>query len=435
MKKVKIIIFSILLIISTAVVGLFHLVAYVDRIDPEYAVSVFEESVETREFDFSEFSRLYFLDDSDPLTSFSKNTLMLGATPVLNIVNSTEYRVEIRTNSDVFDALKVATHNNPETNKSSLVITFADECYVPVYTDDSDYDYDTGLYVNFDVFEVTVYAPITSLSTNSELMLDYQAPMCDEMYVSLSYYGTRANIYDIDAYYLDLYCCGSSNATLSGKVRNTAKIMVCHDSKLNAENLEIKRTDFYVSSSFLFGFSYIKHGGTYHFADLREYAYAIILSAMLYLPPFIWLICLLCCLLKKSTKKRPASRSILDMKLIYKIIIALASEVIILLILPLISRAVEGIYLSFDTYLILIFAVNPIASAAINLLVGKDIKTLFWFPVMFYVLFALFYQLVLGERGWDLGIYYLIISIFAMLISYALARARDAENKKASTGE
>ncbi|MBR5140247.1 MAG: hypothetical protein IKV16_04245 [Clostridia bacterium] len=106
-----------------------------------------------------------------------------------------------------------------------------------------------------------------------------------------------------------------------------------------------------------------------------------------------------------------------------------------MLILPLISRAVESIYLSLGTYVILIFAVNPIASAAINLLVGKDIKTLWWFPILFNVIFLLSYWIVLEEVVWELGIYYLIISILAMLISYALARAREAENKKASTSE
>ena len=78
--------------------------------------------------------------------------------------------VEITTNADVFDKLKIGLDDSPEDpNKVGLVVTFADECYVPVHVDDNSYDYDTGLYVDFDAFEVTVYAPIHTQTSSMSL--------------------------------------------------------------------------------------------------------------------------------------------------------------------------------------------------------------------------------------------------------------------------
>ena len=216
----------------------------------------------------------------------------------MKIINSDEYRVEIKANADVFDSLKIATSDSSNDERSTLIITFSDECYVPVHTDDTSYDYDTGLYVDFDVFEVTVYAPISSLSVDSEVILDYQAPMCEKMYVDFSYEGTKANIYDINTEDFTLYCSGTSDITLSGKVNGVSKISVWHETKVNANDLDTDTKDFYVSSSVLFGSSYIKYNGILHL-DILENSFGLILAAILYLPPIIWLGCLIGCFRKK----------------------------------------------------------------------------------------------------------------------------------------
>ena len=302
MKKIKVIFFTVLFIISSAILIFFYSIFYFmnneESIDSEYAVSVFEQNIVTHEFEFSEFDRLYFLNDHDPLTKFSKKTKFLGAVPILKIINSDEYRVEIKANADIFNVLKIETCDSSYDDLSNLIVTFADECYVPVHTDDTSYDYDTGLYVDFDMFEVTIYAPISSLSVDSEVILDYQAPMCEKMYVHFSYEGTKANIYDINTDAFTLYCSGTSDITLSGKVKGESKIAIWHDTKVNANNLDTDTKDFDVSSSVLFGSSYIKYNGILHLGIFED-SFGLVLAAILYLPPIIWFGCLIACFRKK----------------------------------------------------------------------------------------------------------------------------------------
>ncbi len=226
---------------------------------------------------------------------------MLNATPVLKIVDSAEYRVEITTNSDVFDKLKIATAD--DTVGSVLVITFTDDCYVPVHVDDVEYDFDAGLYVDFDKFEVTVYAPISTLFVDSKIILDYQAPKCNRMYVDFSYEGTDANIYDIDTDELILCCSGTSNITLSGAVRYQSKISIWHNTKVDANNLKMNSKSFYVSSSILGYFSYIKYNNTFDIG-LSSNVFSFMLNAFLCLPPILWTVCLIICLRKKSVLAR-----------------------------------------------------------------------------------------------------------------------------------
>ena len=305
MKKIKIVLFAFLFIISSGLVIRIH-VFNIEKIDPEYAVSVFEEDITTRQFEFSAFNQLDFLADTDSLTTFSKKTNMLGAIPVLKIVNSNEYRVEIKTNADVFDVLKIATSDTPNRASKTLVITFADACYIPVHTDDISYDYDTGLYVDFDIFEVTVYAPISLIDIDSKIILDYQAPACEELYMLFTSEGTEANIYDINAENLKLYCSGTSNITLSGKVKGKSEISIFHQTKVDATDFETNTEDFYISSSVLFGFSYIKYNGATHF-DFSENTFQLGVAAILYIPPIIWLACLISCFCKKRKDKQKST--------------------------------------------------------------------------------------------------------------------------------
>ena len=60
MRKIKIIFFAVLFIISTAILILFYYLNNEESIDSEYAISSFEQNIVIREFEFSEFDRLYF---------------------------------------------------------------------------------------------------------------------------------------------------------------------------------------------------------------------------------------------------------------------------------------------------------------------------------------------------------------------------------------
>ena len=70
--------------------------------------------------------------------------------------------------------------------------------------------------------------------------------------------------------------------------------------------------------------------------------------------------------------------------------------------------------------ILLFFGVNPITTAIINSMIGKDIKRIWWMPLLFSIVFLLSYWLVLEEIILDLIIYagiYLIIGFVFMLIS------------------
>lgn len=301
MRKFETIVFSVLLVISLSILGFLYVVTTADDgIDPEYAVEKFEGEIETKDFVFDAFNTLYFLYDRDPITDFTKKTKILGATPKLKIVDSEDYRVEITTHSDAFDKLKISTHKKEDdTDNNRLIITFTDDCYVPVHVDDTSYDYDTGLYVDFDRFEVVVYAPISRLMVDSALILDYQAPKCEEMYVNFSYEGTEAYIYNVNTDKLKLYCGGTSNITLSGKVHGLTEISIWHNTKVDATNLKTERKSFYVTSALFNQFSYVKYNHVYYvFSEI----FLVIVKAVLYIPPVIWLVCLIGCLRGKKYK-------------------------------------------------------------------------------------------------------------------------------------
>ena len=180
-----------------------------------------------------------------------------------------------------------------------LVITFADDCYVPVHVDDVDYDYDTGLYVGFDVFEVTVYAPIETLMVDSKVVIDYEAPSCERLRVDFSFEGTTGCIYGIDAEDFSLYCSGTSNLQLSGEIRGTSEIKIFHNTKIDANALAMGKTDFFVSSAFFGEFSYIEYNNTYDIGILN----LIFMGGLIFLfqvKPIFWFICFLCCIFQKS---------------------------------------------------------------------------------------------------------------------------------------
>ena len=108
------------------------------------------------------------------------------------------------------------------------------------------------------------------------------------------------------------------------------------------------------------------------------------------------------------------------MKLKKKIIIAVTSMFLILLIIPFVFINLSQSYEFMGIMILLFFVVNPIAVVIINLIIGKDLKKLWWMPILFCIIFLLSYWLILEEIILDLIIYaicYLVIGIIFMFIS------------------
>ena len=108
-----------------------------------------------------------------------------------------------------------------------------------------------------------------------------------------------------------------------------------------------------------------------------------------------------------------------------KIIVAIISMLAILLILPLIFLKTAESHEFMGITMILFFAINPIATAIINLMFGKHMKKMWWLPVLFSIIFLLSYWVVLEEIIFDLTIYaisYFVIGFIFMFISKFVAR-------------
>lgn len=115
------------------------------------------------------------------------------------------------------------------------------------------------------------------------------------------------------------------------------------------------------------------------------------------------------------------------MKINKKFTIIVISMIIILAITPLIFIKLAQPHEFMGIMILLFFVVNPIASIFLNSMVGRDIKKLWWTPMMFCIIFLLSYWFVLKEIILDLMVYamiYLIIGIIVMLISFFISRKR-----------
>lgn len=74
--------------------------------------------------------------------------------------------------------------------------------------------------------------------------------------------------------------------------------------------------------------------------------------------------------------------------------------------------------------MIFFFGINPITTIYLNSMINKDIKKLWWIPVLFSLIFLLSYWLVLKDVIADLMIYaviYLVLGVIAMVLSYFLS--------------
>ena len=108
------------------------------------------------------------------------------------------------------------------------------------------------------------------------------------------------------------------------------------------------------------------------------------------------------------------------MKLNKKIAIIVISMIIILAITPLIFIKLAQPHEFMGIMILLFFVVNPITSIFVNSMVGRDIKKLWWTPIMFCIIF-LSYWFILKEIILDLMVYaviYIIIGIIFMIGSW-----------------
>ena len=106
-----------------------------------------------------------------------------------------------------------------------------------------------------------------------------------------------------------------------------------------------------------------------------------------------------------------------------KIIISFIIMLIVLLILPFLFIQTAKAHEFMGIIVMLFFVVNPITTAIINSMIGKDIRKMWWMPVLFCIVFLLSYWFVLGEIILDLMFYaviYLIIGLVFMIGSFVV---------------
>ena len=107
------------------------------------------------------------------------------------------------------------------------------------------------------------------------------------------------------------------------------------------------------------------------------------------------------------------------MRIKKKIFIFLIIMFIVLFILPFILINISKSHEFMGIMIMLFFVVNPITAAIINSMIGKDIRKMWWMPVLFSIVFLLAYWIVLKEIILDLMFYAVIYLIIGLLTSRA----------------
>ena len=106
------------------------------------------------------------------------------------------------------------------------------------------------------------------------------------------------------------------------------------------------------------------------------------------------------------------------------LILVILSMILILLVIPYISINLSHPYDFMGLMVLLFFIINPLTTIGINIIIGSDIKKLWWIPILFSIIFLLSYWLILNEIILDLIIYaiiYLILGIISMFISFIIS--------------
>lgn len=246
-------------------------------LEPEYAVLTANDEIITQSSPIDHCDSLWFFYAC--YSNGNKRTEFINAIPEIKIINDEKYYVELTTNKSIQDVISISIEDN------ILDIDLQDNCYKRVHEEDSSYDYDSGLYVDCTVFDITIHAPISSFRTNTQTVLDFDVAKSDKTTIDFSFEGTQANIYNIDTKNLWFNCSGSSDVTLNGSVSFEASLMVWHDTRVDATELKADFSDNYVSN-YPFGISYIKHDGIIEF---NPFDLGSVLTVALIGFPIMWL--------------------------------------------------------------------------------------------------------------------------------------------------
>ena len=115
------------------------------------------------------------------------------------------------------------------------------------------------------------------------------------------------------------------------------------------------------------------------------------------------------------------------MKIKKKLIIITTLMFLVLFIIPFILINLSKSHEFMGIMILLFFIINPISTIIINSIIGKDIKKLWYIPILFSIIFLILYWILLKEIILDLTVYaisYLVIGIITMLISYFISKKR-----------
>lgn len=211
---------------------------------------------EAREYSLNKFDTLLFFSEAKN----NERTLFLDEVPNVKIVNSHKYVVKITTNKSLFEKLNVTIEDE------MLSIGFDSKFYNEIERNGRKYG---GLYVDCSVFDVTVYAPISTIHSNAEFNLDFEAPKTKTLGIVIGGEIREGKVHNIDTDTLVCSLSGASNVELFGKVSGTSQLEVWHDSKINAEGLKTN-TVITNTSCQIFGFSSIvgQDFSDYSFTDM-----------------------------------------------------------------------------------------------------------------------------------------------------------------------
>lgn len=282
-NTVGLIVISICLTVSLVIVGMFVALEIACsgvrndmHIDPEYAMYIADDAVVSRRYDIEECDTLRFYDSLSV-----RRTLFVNAVPKVTVVNDNGYYVEILTNNALQDAMAVNVSEN------ILTIDCRDDLYNRVHEDDVDYDYDYGMYVDCTQLEITVHAPINTFRTGTNLEVDLQMAKADYTWLQFFDEGVQGVVSGIDTQIFDLDCVGSSRLVLKGTVHDTARIMLWHDTRIDARELTANNWDTQISRS-IGGFSYLI-GRKWPLIDCATIGDpANIIACIVYIPFVFW---------------------------------------------------------------------------------------------------------------------------------------------------
>ena len=163
LRRISIIFVILLGIFGSIVAGMivFMNTGDYNGINPQFGKYEASGEVETKSYQMEKdsFNSVLFFS----MRYMNQRTLFRGYAPSLKIVNSDEYRVEVKANRELFEKLKLTVV------EGCLCVHFDDELYGYVERNNRIYK---GLFIDCEIFEMTVYAPISTLATDAEIALD-----------------------------------------------------------------------------------------------------------------------------------------------------------------------------------------------------------------------------------------------------------------------